>query len=167
MILTRADQVSETRRAEIWREIHHWCTPPGEVEVAFEADGLIDLNGHRTPLPNPEAGVETQRTVAFCGIGNPSAFRKTLEATGFEVTEMVSFPDHHNYSRSDLELLMRQARNEHCMLLTTLKDLVKIDHVADGVELLALNIRVRVMRGDELLMSALQTATENNVRTVK
>ena len=161
VILTRADQVTTERRAEIWSEIRCWCTPPGEVEVAFEADGLIDLNGDWTPARDARADANTGRVVAFCGIGNPSAFRNTLEATGFEVIEMVSFPDHHNYSSSDLESLTATAREVDCTLVTTLKDLVKIDHVTSGVRLRALNIRVRVMCGEELLMSALDSVTES------
>ena len=159
LILTRADQVSPERRAEIWCEIRQWCDPPGEIDVGFEADGLIGLSGDRTSTLDASADTGRQRVVAFCGIGNPSAFRKTLQAAGFEVVEMVAFPDHHNYSEADLESLTVTARDAHCTLLTTLKDLVKIDHVTTGVSLRALNIRVRVMRGEELLMSALGRVT--------
>lgn len=152
VILTRADQVSPKRRDEIWSQTRRWCEVSGEVEVCFEPDELIDLAGNRTPIS--EAGPD-EKVVAFCGIGNPGGFRRTLEAAGFQVKELIEFPDHHHFSPSDIEAAAAKARQTGCSLITTLKDLVKIDSAPEDVLLRALNIRARVTCGEELLAAEL------------
>src|SRR6185312_9421105 len=42
---------------------------------------------------------------AFCGIGNPAAFRRTLENLGANVVAFRSFPDHHRYREGDVNNL--------------------------------------------------------------
>jgi tetraacyldisaccharide 4'-kinase len=41
--------------------------------------------------------------VAFAGIAGPDRFREALRSSGWEVTELVVFPDHHRYRRKDLD----------------------------------------------------------------
>ena len=159
VVLTRADQVSADRREEIWKEAHRWCVLPGEVEICFEPDELIDLDGARTPLLTGEGSAEDRsprRVFAFCGIGNPEGFRRTLEAAGFDVVDLVEFPDHYHFSEADVNVVAELARAAGCGLITTLKDLVKIEQAPLGVSLHALNIRARVSRGEELLTERLE-----------
>jgi tetraacyldisaccharide 4'-kinase len=69
------------------------------------------------------------RAVAgFCGIGNPEAFRRTLEGLGSEVVAFRVFPDHHPYSRADVDDLLRWANgfSADTWVVTTQKDWVKL-----------------------------------------
>ncbi|HEY1188053.1 MAG TPA: tetraacyldisaccharide 4'-kinase, partial [Gemmata sp.] len=69
------------------------------------------------------------RTVgAFCGIGNPRAFRLTLESLGATVADFRTFPDHHGYTRADVEALTRwaEALPAGAPIATTQKDFVKL-----------------------------------------
>ena len=81
---------------------------------------------------------------AFCGIGNPEAFRRTLHDLGAEVVAFRTFPDHHAYARADVDDLRAWARQQatDCVVVTTQKDLVKL-RLTDlgGRELWALRIR--------------------------
>jgi tetraacyldisaccharide 4'-kinase len=159
VILTRADQVSQQRRDEIWKQARRWCDLPGEVEVCFEPDELLDLDGRRTPLPkheDPGGDRSSRKVLAFCGIGNPAGFRKTLEEADFDVVDLVDFPDHHHFSQTDIEVVAELARAAGCGLITTLKDLVKIGRAPLGVSLYALNIRARVSRGEDVLVARLE-----------
>ena len=65
--------------------------------------------------------------VAFCGIGTPAAFRQTLESVGLTVLEFFEFPDHHEYSTSELEKI-RTASERHKaeLVVTTEKDSVRL-----------------------------------------
>ena len=45
------------------------------------------------------------RVAAFCGIGNPDAFRRTLTNLGMNLVDWRVFPDHHSYTRADVESL--------------------------------------------------------------
>lgn len=161
VILTRANEVSADRREKIWAEVHRHSSLPGEVEINFEPDELIDLAGNRSPVSGGTADSigegGSPQAVAFCGIGNPDGFRRTLAAAGFDIVDLFEFPDHHHYSRDDLVPIADRAQAENCGLVTTLKDLVKIqtgDLPAD-VSLRALNVRARITRGAELLEAEL------------
>lgn len=162
VILTRADQVSAERRAEIWQEARRWCSLSGEVEVVFEPDEMIDIAGKRSSLQQDSSCEKSagpwQKTVAFCGIGNPTGFRITLEAAGFDIVDFIEFPDHHHYSPADVNTLTAKARAAGCGLVTTLKDLVKIRESPPDVPLRAVNIRACVRSGEEFLTAALKQA---------
>ena len=148
VILTRADQISAKRRDEIWSQAGQLCEVAGEVEICFEPDELIDLAGKRTPISEAGPG---EKVVAFCGIGNPAGFQQTLETAGFQVEEFIEFPDHHHFSPAEIETVAAKARQAGCGLITTLKDLVKIESSPEDVPLCALNIRAKVTRGEDLL----------------
>ena len=65
---------------------------------------------------------------AFCGIGNPAAFRRTLEGLGATVVDFRRSRDHHAYTREDVEDLARWADTlpADAMIATTQKDWVKL-----------------------------------------
>ncbi|HID23508.1 MAG TPA: hypothetical protein EYP14_14080 [Planctomycetaceae bacterium] len=97
--------------------------------------------------------LEGRPVVAFCGIGNPEAFRKTLTECGVHLRAFRSFSDHHNYSDTDLEHLARLAA-EHQVeaLVATAKDLVKVNRPSvHGWPVWALEIRPEVIAGEEIL----------------
>jgi tetraacyldisaccharide 4'-kinase len=96
----------------------------------------------------------------FCGVGNPDAFRKTLEKLGMNVVAWRTYPDHHAYVRVDVEELRTWARQlpAEAALVTTQKDLVKIrlDRLGDR-ELWALAIRLDIASGQDALEDLLRT----------
>jgi tetraacyldisaccharide 4'-kinase len=70
--------------------------------------------------------LRTRKVAAFCGIGNPGAFFGDLRRWGFNVVQETAFPDHHLYTRGDIDRLVDDARkNGAVSLLTTQKDAVK------------------------------------------
>jgi tetraacyldisaccharide 4'-kinase len=111
------------------------------------ADGAVE------PLENLSA----LRIAAFCGIGNPEGFRRTLEALSVNVAGFRAFRDHHAYSASDVADLGRWAGSLGAdLLLTTQKDSVKLRVPAIGpVPLRALKIGLELVAGRSLLEDAL------------
>ena len=78
------------------------------------------------------SSIETLRGLpvgAFCGIGNPAGFRRTLERLGATIVGWREFPDHHRFDAKDIgsldtwsaELTAAQA------IVCTRKDWVKLD----------------------------------------
>ena len=68
-----------------------------------------------------------QKFSAFAGIGNPQALEQQLRHHPGHLTQPHWFPDHHAYTRADVEQLLTDARqNGAQLLLTTEKDWVKI-----------------------------------------
>jgi tetraacyldisaccharide 4'-kinase len=97
----------------------------------------------------PLDSLRGRHVAAFCGIGNPAGFRHTLASCGYDVSLFREFPDHHAYSRSDLESLADWARQaEVAAVLCTHKDLVKIglDRLGDK-PLFAVSIGVEFQAG--------------------
>ncbi len=161
VILTRTDQVSENRRAEILKEIHRIHPQLPCVEAAFVPRRLINADGEACDFEN----LKGRPVAAFCGIGNPAGFRQTLTSCGLEVEEcgMRTFPDHHHYSDEDFKALGQWAGDQNAAaLLTTQKDLVKIPHSHLGdVPVWAVEIGAELVRGADLLISRLEEFASN------
>ena len=72
----------------------------------------------------PPAAFREKRVYAFCGIGNPESFRKTLESAGCVIAGFRVFTDHHAYSEADLAEIERASSGD--TIVTTEKDGVRL-----------------------------------------
>lgn len=65
--------------------------------------------------------------IAMSGIGNPGAFRESLEER-YKVVDEIVYPDHHPYRRRDLGEMQKKLDNspEGTAIITTEKDAVKL-----------------------------------------
>lgn len=78
-------------------------------------------------VPGPEgAGFRGRKVVAFAGIGRPAKFFDTLEGCGAELVAAHSFPDHHPFTRAEIEELIADAGRQDALLATTAKDAVRV-----------------------------------------
>ncbi len=76
-------------------------------------------------VPNP-ARWRGVKVLAYCGIGDPDKFFRSLEAVEAVIVEKRVFPDHHPYSGADCDALLRQASTLNAALATTEKDKVRL-----------------------------------------
>jgi tetraacyldisaccharide 4'-kinase len=77
----------------------------------------------------PTAGIAAlagQRVLAFCGIGRPEKFRRTLDEAGVAAERFRAFPDHHAYSAREADRLIGEAAANALTLVTTRKDQVRL-----------------------------------------
>ena len=76
----------------------------------------------------PPAGVRCPpRVAAFCGLGNPDSFWRTLRGLGVAPVWRRAFADHHRYSRAGAEGMADEARAAGAeALLTTEKDVANL-----------------------------------------
>ena len=95
---------------------------------------------------------------AFCGIGNPTGFRRTLDQCGYRVDGWREFPDHFAYQRADVDSLAAWAAGLPVeAVVCTRKDLVKL-----GIERLgprplwALTIGLQIASGQTEFETRLQ-----------
>ncbi|MEX0717368.1 MAG: tetraacyldisaccharide 4'-kinase [Planctomycetaceae bacterium] len=156
IVISRADRLTDDSRRAILATIAPY-RPAGEtpIEIAFPPADLVDASGARTGL----AAIRDKKVGAFCGIGNPPAFRRTLDDLGANVVHWRTFPDHHHYTAQELDDVAAAARvAEAEILATTLKDLVKIAaEESGGLPLWGVNIGARVLRGGDALEQLLGT----------
>jgi tetraacyldisaccharide 4'-kinase len=65
-----------------------------------------------------------RKVLAVSAIGNPTAFEGQLRALGADAIA-ITFPDHHAFSRDDIERIIRQSASAD-LIVCTLKDAVKL-----------------------------------------
>ena len=68
-----------------------------------------------------------KKIVAFAGIGNPSNFFDLLKENNLNVLNKISFPDHYQFSKNDLDKLILESNNQNAILVTTEKDYCRIN----------------------------------------
>lgn len=151
VVVTRCDQASpESVREQIGTLMTRF--PHLTVATARHAPVELIREGRDSERP---ARLRGRKALAFCGIGNPEAFRATLLSLGAEVLAYRDFDDHHSYTKGDIESLRTWANGypEGIDVLTTQKDWVKL-RTPDlaGRPLFALRVGLTFdTGGDELL----------------
>jgi tetraacyldisaccharide 4'-kinase len=124
ILLTRCDQVppGEVNAIRAWLARRWPQTPVATTEHRPVA--LVRGEGES----GPAEALAGKAVGAFCGIGNPAAFRRTLEAMGAAVADFRAYPDHHGYARADVDELTRWAGTlpAGSIIATTQKDWVKL-----------------------------------------
>ncbi len=89
----------------------------------MEPRGFVRADGESVA----PASLKGLTVYAFSGIARPQRFEEDLESLGVRVASARRFPDHHRFSRRDLEEVVRAARNTSAeVLVTTEKDLVRL-----------------------------------------
>jgi tetraacyldisaccharide 4'-kinase len=122
-VITRCDQVSEERLAQIGRQVRR-INPDAVIATSIHAPTGATIQG------GTEIGLEElrgKRVYAFCGLGNPEAFFDTVRHIGCVLVGSRSFDDHYAYTSEDIDDLRRLAGDLKAnYIVTTQKDWTKI-----------------------------------------
>ena len=117
------------------------------VRAGHRTTGFMDVTGQVRPAP--------PRALAFCGIGDPELFRRDLSASGVVTAGFHAFRDHHPYSVSGWDALVLEAKRLGVPLVTTEKDLSRLEAAAGAsltrAQLAVLRIEAAVWDEDQLL----------------
>ncbi len=117
----RESMYSQIRRADII------LTIGGEKNFLFEDAGLKRIHGSLVPkVPNDEW--KNTSVIAYTGIASPGKFYKTLNDLGANIIRSFDFPDHHPFSEDDVRQLLNEAELANAQLVTTEKDIVRLDN---------------------------------------
>jgi tetraacyldisaccharide 4'-kinase len=157
VVITRADQVDQQQLANLRQRVQRLAPHAGWVEASHRPTRLIDQQQQSFPLDQ----LKHVPAVAVCGIGNPSAFLKTLKQLDVDLLDAVILPDHHAY---DADTLVRisdrlEALPQAKLILCTGKDLSKlaVPQIA-GRPIRAVEIELELTCG--------QAALEDHIRSV-
>lgn len=153
IVLTRADLVEATERERIRRTAAEFAPEAQWLEAAHRPRQLRNARGATRDL----SWLRQTTYAAFCGLGNPDGFWGTLRSVA-EPVAVRSFPDHHAYSRADVEELGRWAASLGvARLICTTKDLVKLETPRLGpAELWAMAAEIEFTHGESLLTDRLE-----------
>ncbi|HHT9157207.1 MAG TPA: tetraacyldisaccharide 4'-kinase [Candidatus Tripitaka californicus] len=170
-VLSRTNLCPPERLQDIKGHLLHLNSLTPIIETVHHPLYLEDMNGNRVEV----SYLNGKKTFAFCGLGNPTSFEKTLQSLGANVVGFKSFSDHHHYTPEECKGLTSEAIKLGAeAIVTTCKDRVKLVGaysralgrfaVANNTPLqdndcplpfFALRIEMRITRGQEALASAL------------
>ncbi|MFM8252496.1 MAG: tetraacyldisaccharide 4'-kinase [Planctomycetota bacterium] len=156
VVLTRCDLLSLDQRDAVRERVRQLAPEALWLEVAQRPRRLRAADGMIAGLDELQRG----RWLAFCGIGNPLGFRRTLQAANVSVVGWREYPDHHAYSATDYTELAAWGEREveATGLLCTGKDLVKIPRQTLGrLPLWSLSTELQLERGQEEFLQLLRT----------
>jgi tetraacyldisaccharide 4'-kinase len=146
VVLTRCDQAGPGRVEALKRDVRRYAPSAPVVETRHGPVELVNSGRAVAPLD----GLRGRAVAAFCGIGNPEAFRHTLADLGADVRTFRAYPDHYPYGRADVDSLRDWLRDlpGNGVAVTTQKDLVKlrVDRLG-GRPLWSLRVRLQVTAG--------------------
>jgi tetraacyldisaccharide 4'-kinase len=148
VLLTRCDLVDRAALDAIHEAIRRLAPQAPIATSRHRPAEWVNSKAETLPL----AELSKRPVAAFCGLGNPEGFRQTLRTLGQEPVAWRTFPDHHNYTKDDVEDLRAWARTlpEEALLATTQKDLVKIGLERLGERgLWALRIELDIVENEE------------------
>ncbi len=127
IVATRTGSPDDVLRVERAVRPHNESAPV--IGCSTRVVGFVDAAGAPAAAP--------RRALAFCAIGSPDGFRRDLETQGIALAGFRAFRDHHRFSRRELAALRARAESAGAVLVTTEKDLARLD---PGESLLALRI---------------------------
>lgn len=162
VILSRADMLEPANRDAIRRRVEHFAPQAIWAEIRHAPLELLAAGGSTKSIDE----LRQHHIAAFCGVGNPAGFRHTLETCGYKVGSFREFPDHHRYSRDDIETLTKWAAETDAeAVVCTHKDLVKIGlENLGGKPLWALRVGIEFLSDSAPLERQLQALVEKTAR---
>jgi len=130
-----------------------------DIAESFYAPSGISrlLSREQVPL----SYIMNKKIALLSGIANPEYFRWMAENLGAEAAEDFRYPDHHPYTRGDMDFV-----REKCIsggitpVLTTEKDAVRLRNREDltkGIEILTLRIDFRISSNEKAVFDRLHS----------
>ena len=151
VVLSRADMLAGDARQRIRERVARLAPRAVWCEVRHAPRELVNARSESRPLES----IAGKSVAACCAIGNPAGFRHTVETLDSNIIAWREFPDHHAYTRDDVESLARWADGAEAILCTR-KDLVKLQVAAiGGIPLWAVGIEQQFTVGQSEFEAAL------------
>jgi tetraacyldisaccharide 4'-kinase len=123
VVITRCDQITDTELEELERKLR---TTRSDMIIARSIHAPV----YAKSKDDKEISIEQlkgKKVFAFCGIGNPDAFLKTIKDIGAELAGSKIYDDHYHYTDACLTEISEQAKELGAdLILTTQKDWTKV-----------------------------------------
>jgi len=139
--LTKTDDIKQALIDKLIKEIKQYNQNAPIFLAAHKPLNFISPSGKVMPLE----WTEGKNFFAFCGIGNPKSFRKTISTLKGKITGLKSYRDHHRYKQSDIEDILKEAKKSNAdWIITTEKDLIRLKGLKIPENLAALTIEFSI-----------------------
>ena len=130
----RAPLLPQVRRADQFIVVGDGERAPRLRQMAAQ---LGKASNHAYVKPAYSHLIGGTKVLAFCGIGRPNKFYRTVEALDLEIVVHRDFADHHPYTDAEARALLDLAEKGNLTLVTTAKDHVRLIGIGDAAAALA------------------------------
>jgi tetraacyldisaccharide 4'-kinase len=156
LILTRSDVPATTAFDD-----HIPLAPNQPVFRSFHVSHVYKVMQGKT-IEYDQGGLKGCRVYAFAGIARNDDFRHTLKAFECKIKGFLAFPDHHRYSSSDIDKILRSAQAAEAeVLITTEKDHARMSNLLKWpIDLLVVGIEVSFGNQADRFFDFMQTRIE-------
>jgi tetraacyldisaccharide 4'-kinase len=189
-ILTRCDQVSESKLSRIEQELRlinpdmiiaksiHKPTGARYSEPLEIVDSRLRGNDKKIVDSCPTSAgaglrrndsidqLKGKKVFAFCGIGNPDAFLNTIRNIGANLVGSKIYNDHHSYTDSDVDDIHNQANRLGAdLILTTQKDHTRcaIRDARYEIPFAYLAVEIKFIAGEDKLKQLIEDALAGKI----
>lgn len=169
IVLNRSDLIMPDERTAIRSYAKKYAPSACWAEIAqqpctvfyYERKKNDQLTIRRQEYAKWKNSFHNKHFLAFCGLGAPAGFKKTLDQEGLIVSDFISFSDHCVYGSKEYELLTNKIKSSHAdAFLVTMKDFVKLSEFAQISEkpIYALGIGIVFISGQSEFNKVFQKA---------
>ena len=156
VVITRADLVDDAALARLTERVAKLAP---QAPVAASRHAPASASAYPNGAPESPSVLAGRQVGLFCSIGNPAAFRRTVERLGATVTWSAEFPDHHWYTAEDITAIARAENTAVELFVTTEKDAVKLaDKWPGNRKLMVLRVEMEMLSGEEALARLFEEA---------
>jgi len=152
IIITKSNYASEEEIAKIKERLEKYEKP---ISVAiFEESYFYKLNfengkkfgkiNNENKIGNEKFPLETiknKNVLIFSSIANPAVFYQTIKKLNPSNIDEIKFTDHHVYANEEILEIKEKAKN-YDYVLTTEKDIVKIDKNIENLMILKMEFKI-------------------------
>jgi tetraacyldisaccharide 4'-kinase len=158
IVLTRCDRVAENALAAIERRIRTHTDAPIVRSIHAQTGFRSPRTPLYAPIEIPLTALAGRKWFMFCGIANPGEVLPP--GTGENLVDAISFGDHHDYSKADIDRILRAARSAWAdVIVTTEKDWVKVEplwaSVTDALPLWRIDMEIQFLGDGESVLTGL------------
>ncbi len=144
VIITKISKQYDQDKIEQFQKLIHHYAPTCQISLTqFEPSSIHQqIAGKWQDMPLDR--LHDLPVVAFCGIAQPNGFFNLVKQLKANILNQATFVDHQNYSQQDIESFENQLKETGAeYLITTGKDLVKLENSSISSRLLAINLNTK------------------------
>ena len=130
----RAPLMPQVRRADQFIVIGEGDRGPRLRQLAAK---LGKASNHAYIKPARSHLIGGTHVFAFCGIGQPAKFYRTVEALDLDIVGSRDFADHHPYTNGEAQEILDEAEAQNLTIVTTAKDHVRLIGIGEAGATLA------------------------------
>lgn len=154
IVLTRTDQVNTSQLIELEKKVQRHA-PRAILATAKHQPSSLLIHQEPRELQT----LQGTDVLAFCAIGNPDSFFRSLILLGANIVDQRDFNDHHAFTAEDVASLADWSKSYPTaqLMVCTMKDWVKIQESSvGGIELAAVQVDMEFTTGQAELENRLE-----------